>query len=121
EPRIEDVTLVLFRASPLAYLDVTNPQRMTDFSGIRLFESRGLSALERFCHFRIQPDLGIGVSYVEPDESVYVGFEAGSSENDLAKLLRAFMLNVPRDWKEMLRQAEPGREIAGPGYTGDDA
>ncbi len=121
EPRIEDVTLVLFRASPLAYLDVTNPQRMTDFSGIRLFESRGLSALERFCHFRIQPDLGIGVSYVEPDESVYVGFEAGSSENDLAKLLRAFMLNVPRDWKEMLRQAEPGREIVGPGYTGDDA
>lgn len=121
DPEVEDVTLVLFRASPVALTDVTNPQRMSDFTGIRFFESRGVSRLERYCHFRILPDRGISVSYVEPDQKVYIGLESGTAENDLAKVLRGFLLNSPRDWRGYLRTVDPSREIKGPGYRAREA
>ncbi|MCC5877100.1 MAG: hypothetical protein JJU11_12845 [Candidatus Sumerlaeia bacterium] len=116
DPKIDDVTLVLFRASPIALLDVTNPQRMSDFTGIRFFESRGVSGLERFCHFRLTPDRGIAVSFVEPDKRVYIGLESGTPENDLARVIRGFLINSPKDWRNYLESSDPSREIKGPGH-----
>lgn len=116
DPKIDDVTLVLFRAAPIALLDVTNPQRMSDFTGIRFFESRGVSGLDRYCHFRLTPDRGIAVSFVEPDTRVYIGLESGTPENDLARVIRGFLINSPRDWREYLGTADKSREIKGPGY-----
>lgn len=121
DAKVDNVTLVMFRASPVALLDTTNPQKMTDFTGVRLFDHRGLSSLGKHCQIRSSPDRGISVSFVEPEEQFFVALESGSPENDLAKVIRAFLLNMPGDWKESLRTRDSTREIAGPGYRGADA
>lgn len=92
DAKVDRINIVLFRASPLAMLDLTNPQKMTDFSGARLLDRDGLSEITKYCHFRVTPIDGPWVSFVEPDRPVYVALESGSPENDLAKVIRGFML-----------------------------
>ncbi|MDK2970632.1 MAG: hypothetical protein PWP23_387 [Candidatus Sumerlaeota bacterium] len=121
DAKVDDVTLVMFRASPVSLLETTNPQKMSDFSGVRFFDSQGLSQLEKHCSIRVSPDAGMNVTFVEPDALFYIALESGSPENDLAKLIRGFMLNMPANWKPLIEQKDRSREIAGPGFRGADA
>ncbi len=116
DAKVENITLVLFRAAPVGLLDLTNPQKMSDFSGVRLFESRGLTEPAKRCQFRITPTEGMCVTFVEPEKAVYLALESGSPENDLAKEIRGFALGIPPEQRMAEFKTDPAREIDGPGY-----
>lgn len=116
DAKVDKITLVLFRASPVALLDLTNPQKMTDFSGVRLLESRGLAEPVKRCQFRVTPTEGLCVTFVDPEKAFHIALESGSAENDLAKVVRGFMLGIPGSDGASTFNSDPGREIDGPGY-----
>ena len=109
---VEDITLVAFRAAPVAFLDMTNPQTMQDYTGLRLLNRDGLSTLRKQCVFKSS---GVYAYYIEPDTYFYVTLESGSVDNELAKVTRAFMLGPPPSG--VVGQATEARqEIDGEGY-----
>ncbi len=104
----ENVTIVTFRASPVAALDLINPQTLKDYAAVEMVSSEGLAAMEKFCRFR---DADVDLSYLEPDRRVFVQLQAGAPGNEFIRQTRAFMLGPPQSLPE-----ESEREIDGGGY-----
>lgn len=92
EGDVSDVTLVAFRAAPVAFLDMTNAQTMKDYAGVKLISREGLSPFRKQCVFNAN---GVFVYYIEPDQCFYATFESGTADNELAKVVRAFLLGDP--------------------------
>lgn len=112
--------IVTFRASPLALVDVINPQKLSAFASILAVDRKSLAPLRSFLYL---PG-GIrghetAMVYVPPDERVFILFQAGSAENELVQTIRAFALNV-LDRENLERFAESTREIDGPGFLAAD-
>jgi hypothetical protein len=118
DAEVEDITLVAFRAAPVAVLDMINPQTMKDFSGYRLINRDGLSAFRKECRFEHD---GMRVTFVEPTQYCYAVLESGSPENELAREVRAFMLGVPLQDEKVSSMPAISREIDGPGYLAADS
>jgi hypothetical protein len=108
----ENVSIVTFRAAPVALLDLTNPQTMKDYTATQLISADGLVEYGKGIRFQ---GLGLNVNYIEPDRSAYVLMQSGAPGNDLVQMTRGFMLGV-----EDPRTFEGEREIDGPGYLAAD-
>ncbi|MBD3240202.1 MAG: FtsX-like permease family protein, partial [Chitinivibrionales bacterium] len=104
----QDVTIVVFRAEPVAVVDMTNPQTMKDYSSLDFLDRAGLTRFRKRSPFW---DRGIHMAYLEPDERFFVALQSGAPDNELVKMIRAFMLNVD-DPKSFSSE----KEIDGPGY-----
>ena len=87
----ENVTIVLFRASPVTLLDLTNPQTLDRYTGVEMIQSEGLAPFERICTFL---DWHLLTTFLEPDRRFYIKLQSGAAENELVKVTRAFMTNV---------------------------
>jgi len=104
----ENLTLILFRAAPLALLDLTNPQSLKEYTGVEMLRREGLVSFDQWCKFGGRSSL---VTYLKPDQRAYLVMQSGEPGNDLAKVPRAFLLNADG------ASADAGEgEIAGAGY-----
>jgi hypothetical protein len=109
---MKNVTLVTFRASPMALLDLNNPQTMKDYTGLRLLNAAGMTAPRKSIQFQ---GLGLNLAFVDPDLQAYLLLQSGAPGNDLAQVTRAFMLGI-RDPSTL----SPNKDIDGPGYLALD-
>jgi hypothetical protein len=109
---MKKVTLVTFRAAPLALLDLNNPQTMKDYTGLRLLNAAGMTAPRKSIQFQ---GLGLNLAFVDPDLKAYLLLQSGAPGNDLAQVTRAFMLGI-RDPSTL----SPDKDIDGPGYLALD-
>ena len=110
--RAQDLTLVLFPASPMTLLDLTNPQTLKGYTGVKMIRSDGLVAPDRFCLFE---STGLIATFLEPDQRCYVELQSGAQEHERAKVTRAFMTNV-----DASSEGDLNREIDGRGYLVSD-
>ncbi len=104
----KDITIVTFRASPMALIDLINPQTLKDYSAVSMIDSDGMSRVRKLCNFR---DPSIDVTFLEPDEHVFVELQAGAVDNELVQVTRAFMLGPTVELK-----GESGKDIEGSGF-----
>ena len=106
------LNLILYRVSPVAILDVVNPQSMKAFTGIEFLTGSGLNAFSSTCPYRSDPN--VKMDFLPPAEYFFLTMKAGAPGNDLVAMIRAFCLGVSRtnapDYKP------GGNEIEGPGY-----
>lgn len=104
----KDVTIVTFRANPVSVVDITNPQTMKDYTSVDFLDRAGLTRFRKRSPFW---DRGIHMAYLEPDERFFVALQSGAPENELVKMIRAFMLNIddPQSFSSE-------KEVDGPGY-----
>ena len=110
--RAQNLTLVLFPTSPMTLLDLTNPQTLKEYTGVKMIRSQGLVPPDRLCLFE---STGLVATFLEPDQRCYVELQSGAQEHERAKVTRAFMTNVDESSKESLK-----REIDGVGYLVSD-
>ena len=110
--RAQDLTLVLFPGSPMTLLDLTNPQTLKEYTGVKMIRSDGLVAPDRFCLFE---STGLVATFLEPDQRCYVELQSGAQEHQRAKVTRAFMTNV-----DASPEGDLNREIDGRGYLVSD-
>lgn len=108
----EGITIVAFRADPMAVFDLTNPQTLRAYSNVQMVLSEGLTTPRKQIGIRAP---GINVTYLEPDKSYYVLFQSGAPGNDLVQVTRAFMLGIEEPAK-----FETDLDIDGPGYLTAD-
>lgn len=111
---MENMTIVTFRATPLAVYDLTNPQSMREYNGIRLLDADGKVAFRKF--FRLG-ETRLHVGFLEKDQRAFVLLMAGSPENELVQSVRAFALNLD-DGSETEMDAEVATDA--PGYLAGD-
>ncbi len=110
--RAQDLTLILFPASPISVLDMINPQTLREYAGVQMIRSKGLTIPDRFCFFE---NRGLVATFLEPDQRCFVELQSGAQEHERAKVTRAFMTNVD----EMPIESRQ-REIDGDGYLVSD-
>jgi len=118
----EPVSMVLYRASPVTILDMINPQTLKAWAGVEFIRRRGLTA---FASTNTFTGGGIVTAFIKPDERFYVTFKAGSAENELVHVTRAFMLGTTME-EALAEKTDPdtveaGREISGKGYLAADS
>ncbi len=104
----KDISIVTFRASPMAVIDLINPQTLKDYSAISMIDSDGMAMARKLCNFR---DPSIDVTFLEPDEHVYIELQAGAVDNELVQVTRAFMLGP-----EIPINSRRHKDIEGPGF-----
>lgn len=105
---IGNVTIVVFRASPVSIIDLTNPQNMKDYAGVDMLSTGGLTEFKRECRWEA---IGINMTYLEPAEHFYVALKSGAIGNELVQVTRGFMLGI-----DSTLQYNSEKEIDGPGY-----
>ena len=110
--KFRDLTIVTFRGTPVSVLDLENPQTGDLYGWVDLADRDGLTSLRKQCVFTTKPPF---VTFVEPDKRVYVTLQAGSAQNKLALVTRAFMLG-----DTTAGVADPRKEIDGAGYLAAD-
>jgi len=108
EPAIENATIVMFRGAPITITDLTNPQNMKDYSGLKMIDKEGLSELRKQIGFEA---IGLRSIFLEPDNSVYAQLLSGAPGNELVQMPRAFMLGI-----NSLDDPDLKKEIDGKGY-----
>lgn len=106
---IENMTIVTFRSSPVSIFDMTNPQTLRNFEGVRFIRQDGLARFRKRLAFS-SPNFE--TIYLEPEYRFFVEFLSGAADNELVRTTRAFMLGVDQPYPEGLTE----REISGPGY-----
>lgn len=83
-----DINLVAFRASPVAALDLINPQTLRPFSAVHLIQQGSLTDFNR----SNVVTTGDGtVSFIPPGSSFFATFRAGTPGNDLVQVVRSYM------------------------------
>ncbi|HPK01604.1 MAG TPA: ABC transporter permease [Candidatus Sumerlaeota bacterium] len=113
DAKVDNITLVCFRAAPVAFFDLTNPQTLRDYSGLRLFSRDGLAEFRKRCLYETN---AMRMAWLDPEARFYAALESGSPENELVKEIRGFLLGVPRAGEPSDFVPDPDREIDGPGY-----
>ncbi|NQU11978.1 ABC transporter permease [bacterium] len=104
-----DVNLVTFRAAPVSFPDLVNPQTLKSYSGLDFLSREGLVSLIRRNTSLLD---GVYTAFLEPDRWFYVALQAGAPENELVLTTRAFVLGTGAT----SYQEDPHREIDGRGY-----
>ncbi len=109
----DPVNIVLFRAAPVAVLDLINPQTLQSYGGMELVTREGLAPLNRIDSFKADDAV---ITFIEPDRYVYVKLKAGAADGLAGEATRAFLLG--RENTEY--QLDPDKEIDGAGYLAGD-
>ena len=122
EQTTHPVNLVLYRATPVSLLDLTNPQTLKSYAGVTFIRRRGLVA---FASTNTFSDAGINTSFIKPDERFFALLKAGAPGNEFVQQTRAFMLGTSMAEIDKLKEMKAkdvnmGREISGPGYLAAD-
>jgi len=107
------VNLVLYRGNPVAILNRINPQTMREFTGAAFLRTTGLVPFASSSMFVTANGI---LDFINPRERFYVALRAGSVENELVSVTRAFCLGVENT--DFIARAD--REIDGPGYLAFD-
>jgi hypothetical protein len=115
---IRNVTIVVFRATPVSVLDLLNPQTMREYTGVELIDKHGLAPMDKICRFPVSgvSKEGIHSTFVAPEEQLFIKLLSGTADNEFANETRAFMLNISDDF-----EPDPDREIDGDGYLAQDS
>lgn len=107
------VNLVLYRANPVAVLNLNNPQSMRDFVSADFIQVNGLIPFDSVSTFKNEDGI---VEFIPPEKHFYVALKAGAADNDLVAVTRAFCLGIfNNDFTP-----NPDNEIDGPGYLAQD-
>ena len=110
--KFKDLTIVTFRGAPVTILDLENPQTGDLYGWVELVDRDGLTPLRKQCVFTVKTPF---VSFIEPDKRIFVELQAGSAQNKLALVTRAFMLGPTSP-----NVVDPQKEIDGAGYLAAD-
>ncbi len=108
--------LILYRGSPVAVFDVVNPQSMKAFTGATFISRKGLGGFASTSPFSDAAGL---MDFVPPDERFFVTLRAGSPDNELVSVVRAFCLGTTMT-NRVAYTPDPDAEIDGPGYLAFD-
>lgn len=108
----KDITIVVFRATGVTLLDLTNPQTMKQYTNVELISQESLTPLRKKS---VAYDRTVQTTFVEPNERFFVTFKAGSADNELVQTTRAFMLGQSESYV-----VDPLKRIDGPGYLAAD-
>ncbi|MBC2602540.1 ABC transporter permease [Puniceicoccus vermicola] len=87
-----DVNLVVFRATPVAILDMINPQTLRPFSSIRMIEAGSLTNFDQLNEVVTQDSV---VNFLPPDSYFYTTFRSGTADNELVQAVRSYMSGSP--------------------------
>lgn len=110
------VNLILYRASPVAILNIVNPQSMKAFTSADFITSSGLSAFDSTSPYKSTSAL---MNFIPPKEYFFITLKAGAPGNDLVATTRAFCLGLLNKGKD--NHYKPNdEEIDGPGYLAYD-
>ncbi len=108
--------LILYRASPVALFDAVNPQSLKAFTGASFLARKGLLDFKSKSPYKD----GFGMmDFIEPDQRFFVTLRAGSTENELVSVVRAFCLGTTLSNQPNFKP-DPDSEIDGPGYLAQD-
>jgi len=107
-----DVHLVLFRAAPVSFLDLTDPQTMEAYVATTLLSRGGLSAFRNTSQFAA-PD--VATLFAEPDRHFFAAMRAGQPDNPLVQTIRGLLLGPPSGPPQ-----SSANEINGAGYLAAD-
>ena len=108
---LRNVNLVVFRASPVAVLDLVNPQTLRPFSSVELLAKGSLTPFRRFN--KVEPE-GAFLGFIPPEAYFLATFRAGTPDNELVQVVRSFMSG------EAAERSSSGDEIDGEGYLAQD-
>ena len=109
------ITIRCFRASPVAVIDLINPQTLKPYSSIDFINRDGLAGVRKLTLLGSKEE-GILVGFLEPEKHFFVELKAGSSQNELVQSIRAFMLGAD----SAARSNSQNSEINGTGYMAYD-
>jgi len=90
EPEHHDVNLVLFRAAPVSFLDLTDPQTMRDYTDASLLTREGLYPFVHSASYKLTGGFTI---FVPPGEFFYAAMRGGEADNPLVQSIRSFLIN----------------------------
>lgn len=106
---------VLYRAAPVAVLDIVNPQSLKAFSAFSFLGTKGLASFPSTCPY----STGDGfMDFLPPAARFFVTLKAGAPENELVAVTRAFCLGTTATNNPAWKPSE--NEIDGPGYLAAD-
>ncbi len=105
------VNLVAFRATPVAVLDLINPQTLRPFTSVSLLRQGSLTGFAR--HNTVETEEG-QVTFIPPESYFIATFRAGTPDNELVQTVRSFMGGDP------VARAMTGSAISGAGYLAQD-
>jgi hypothetical protein len=101
-----NLNLVVFRASPVSFFDLTNPQTLQPYAAVGLISREGLSP---FLNSNTFTGIGTGSVFASPDQHFYGILRAGLPDNPLVQTVRGFLLGP----------AEPDAEPRAGGISGE--
>lgn len=107
-----DVNLVLYRANPVTFTDLTDPQTLRTYVSASLLSRKGLTPLARSTVFQESDALTM---FVEPSEFFFVAMRSGTPDNPLVQRIRGFLLGQASPQK-----SEGVSGINGLGYLSGD-
>lgn len=108
----KDVNLVLYRANPVTFTDLTDPQTLRTYVSASLLSRKGLTPLARSTVFQ---ESDAFTMFVEPTEFFYVAMRSGTPDNPLVQRIRGFLLGEASPQK-----TEGVGGINGQGYLSGD-
>lgn len=103
-----DLNLVVFRAAPVSFLDLTNPQTLQPFAAAGLISREGLSS---FLNSNVVAVGDSSTVFAAPDRHFYGIFRAGLPDNPLVQTVAGFLLG-PLESHSQVRAGG----ISGEGY-----
>ena len=109
----KDVNLVLYRANPITFTDLTDPQTLRTYVSASLLSRKGLTPLARSTVFKEESDAL--TMFVEPSEFFFVAMRSGTPDNPLVQRIRGFLLGQASPQK-----SEGVSGINGQGYLSGD-
>jgi hypothetical protein len=108
----KDVNLVLYRANPVTFTDLTDPQTLRTYVSATLLSRKGLTPLARSTVFQ---ESDAFTMFVEPTEFFFVAMRSGTPDNPLVQRIRGFLLGETSPQK-----TEGVGGINGQGYLSGD-
>lgn len=108
------VNLILYRAAPVAVLNIVNPQSMKAYTGISFLSRSGLAEFPS-----TSPYSGQGkMDFIPPKEYFFLTLKAGAPGNELVATTRAFCLGTLNTNSPAFKPSD--NEIDGAGYLAYD-
>ncbi|MFM8830693.1 MAG: FtsX-like permease family protein [Spartobacteria bacterium] len=108
----KNVNLVLYRANPITFTDLTDPQTLRTYVSASLLSRKGLTPLARKTVFQESDALTM---FAEPSEFFYVAMRSGTPDNPLVQRIRGFLLG-----QAFPQKTEGVGGINGQGYLSGD-
>ncbi len=108
--------IIVYRAAPVAIFDFVNPQSMKAFTDATFITREGLNSFPSTSPFISLVGL---MDFIPPEKHFFVTLRAGSAENELVSVVRAFCLGTTLT-NRVAYTPDPDAEIDGPGYLAYD-